>query len=62
MCLRPDEAYYIDHGPLFASLPELVDYYVMFTDGLPALLRYPVPPSPSDYKVPAELLRPVSYF
>ena len=35
--------YFIDDGPLFDSLPAVVDHYMLFVDGLPTLLRYPVP-------------------
>lgn len=35
--------YFIDDGPLFDSLPAVVDHYMLFTDGLPTLLRFPVP-------------------
>ena len=35
--------YFIDDGPLFDSLPAVIDHYMMFVDGLPTLLRYPVP-------------------
>ena len=37
--------YFIDDGPLFDSLGAVIDHYMLFPDGLPTLLRYPVPPS-----------------
>lgn len=34
--------YFIDDGPLFDSLPAVMDHYMMFQDGLPTVLRHPV--------------------
>ena len=39
-----DKWYFADDGPLFDSLSSFVEHYMMFADGLPTLLRYPVPP------------------
>eukprot|EP00794_Sanderia_malayensis_P011308 gene11308-12490_t len=41
---RADRWYYIDDGPLFETLPHLVDHYCTHMDGLPVLLRFPVAP------------------
>lgn len=40
---RADRWFYIDDGPLFETLPHLVDHYMQYADGLPTLLRFPVP-------------------
>ena len=37
--------YFIDDGPLFDTLPAVVDHHTIFADGLPTTLLYPVPPS-----------------
>lgn len=37
--------YFIDDGPLFDSLGAVIDHYMLFPDGLPTLLRFPVSPS-----------------
>lgn len=39
-----DRWYFIDDGPLFDSLPAVIEHYMLFTDGLPTLLRFSVPP------------------
>ncbi|CAD7088533.1 unnamed protein product [Hermetia illucens] len=36
----------IDEGPYHPSLEHLVQHYMLFQDGLPVNLRYPVPPKP----------------
>ena len=56
--LQGDLWYFIDDGPLFDSLPSVVDHYMLFPDGLPTLLRYPV--SPMGTKMPANPNKPVS--
>lgn len=40
------EYLYIDEGPYMHSLEHLVQHYMMFSDGLPTNLRYPVKPEP----------------
>ncbi len=42
MYFQSDLWYFIDDGPLFDSLPAVIDHYMLFQDGLPTLLRYPV--------------------
>ena len=41
---QSDRWYYIDDGPLFDSLSSCMDHYMMFADGLPTILRYPIDP------------------
>ena len=43
--LQADRWYYIDDGPLFETLPHLIDHYRKHMDGLPVLLMEPVPSS-----------------
>lgn len=45
MSLQADRWYYIDDGPLFETLPHLVDHYIKHMDGLPVLLMEPIPPT-----------------
>jgi len=42
---RADRWYYIDDGPLFETLPHLIDHYCKHMDGLPVLLQQSVPAS-----------------
>ena len=42
---QADRWYYIDDGPLFETLPHLIDHYCKHMDGLPVLLQQAVPPS-----------------
>lgn len=51
--------YFIDDGPLFDSLPAVVDHYMMFVDGLPTLLKCPVPPP--GIRLPSSHSKPVSH-
>lgn len=39
---RADRWFYIDDGPLFETLPHLVDHYIQYSDGLPTVLKKPV--------------------
>jgi tyrosine-protein kinase len=41
---RNDRVFYIDDGPCFTSLTRVIEHYMMFADGLPTKLLYPVPP------------------
>lgn len=41
---RSDRWFYIDDGPLFETLPHVIDYYSRCADGLPVLLKMAVPP------------------
>lgn len=34
--------YYLEGGPFFSSLEELIDYYMMHADGIPVTLRHPI--------------------
>lgn len=49
---------YIDEGPYMPSLEHLVAHYMLFTDGLPNKLRYPVKPSDKPPLPPALQLQP----
>ncbi|XP_066920050.1 tyrosine-protein kinase HTK16-like [Clytia hemisphaerica] len=40
---RADRWFYIDDGPLFETLPHLVDHYLQYADGLPCVIKIPVP-------------------
>ena len=42
-----DRWFYIDDGPLFETLPHVIDHYSRCADGLPVLLKTPVPPDSS---------------
>lgn len=45
VCFSPQQSdlwYFIDDGPLFDSLPAVIDHYMLFQDGLPTILRHPV--------------------
>lgn len=37
---------FIDNGPLLNSLEHIIEYYSFISDGLPTVLKYPVPPQP----------------
>lgn len=39
---RSDCWFYIDDGPLFATLPHLIDHYMHYADGLPLTLKLPI--------------------
>ncbi|XP_031568891.1 tyrosine-protein kinase HTK16-like [Actinia tenebrosa] len=53
---RSDRWFYIDDGPLFETLPHVIDHYSKYADGLPVLLQFSIPP---DGKPPVSLaLRP----
>ncbi|XP_032240951.1 tyrosine-protein kinase HTK16 isoform X2 [Nematostella vectensis] len=41
---RSDRWFYIDDGPLFETLPHVIDHYSKSADGLPVLLQFAVPP------------------
>ena len=41
---QSDRWFYIDDGPLFETLPHVIDYYSRCADGLPVLLKMAVPP------------------
>lgn len=41
---RSDRWFYIDDGPLFETLPHVIDHYSRCADGLPVLLKMAVPP------------------
>lgn len=41
---RSDRWFYIDDGPLFETLPHVIDHYSRCADGLPVLLQMAVPP------------------
>ena len=47
LCWQSDRWYFIDDGPLFDTLEGAIDHYMLFPDGLPTILRYPVPPPAS---------------
>ena len=47
LCRQSDRWYFIDDGPLFDTLEGAIDHYMLFPDGLPTILRYPVPPPAS---------------
>ncbi|XP_041483640.1 tyrosine-protein kinase HTK16-like [Lytechinus variegatus] len=40
------ESYYIDDGPYFDTLEQLIDHYSRYDDGLPTQLLFPIPPPP----------------
>jgi len=42
---RADRWFYIDDGPLFETLPHLVDHYMKHSDGLPTILKEAIPSS-----------------
>ena len=42
--MQSDRWFYIDDGPMFKSLEQVIDHYSFFTDGLPTLLQQPVAP------------------
>lgn len=44
---RADRWFYIDDGPLFETLPHLVDHYLQYADGLPCVIKSPVQPQTS---------------
>lgn len=44
MLLQSDRWFYIDDGPLFETLPHVIDHYSRCADGLPVLLQMAVPP------------------
>jgi len=50
---RADRWLYIDDGPLFDTLPHLVDHYIKHSDGLPTILKEAIPsslpPVPPEY-------------
>ena len=39
---QADRWFYIDDGPLFETLPHLVDHYLQYADGLPCVIKIPV--------------------
>jgi len=41
---QSDRWFYIDDGPMFETLEQVIDHYSMFADGLPTVLTKPVPP------------------
>lgn len=41
---RSDRWFYIDDGPLFETLPHVIDHYSRCADGLPVLLKMALPP------------------
>lgn len=41
---QSDRWFYIDDGPLFETLPHVIDHYSRCADGLPVLLRMAVSP------------------
>ncbi|XP_006819141.1 tyrosine-protein kinase HTK16-like [Saccoglossus kowalevskii] len=42
--VHKDDMYYIDDGPLFQTLENLVEHYTRYDDGLPGMLGQPVSP------------------
>ena len=42
---QADRFFYIDDGPLFETLPHVIDHYSKSADGLPVLLKMAVPPT-----------------
>ncbi|XP_072035066.1 tyrosine-protein kinase HTK16-like isoform X2 [Amphiura filiformis] len=45
--LKKGELFYIDDGPYFKSLEQVMDHYLRFEDGLPTKLTQPIKPSRS---------------
>lgn len=43
---RQGKYLFIDDGPFLESLQHIVEYYSFISDGLPTVLRTPVPPKP----------------
>lgn len=37
---------FIDDGPFLESLEQIIEYYSFIPDGLPTVLKVPVPPKP----------------
>lgn len=42
--VQSDRWFYIDDGPLFETLPHVIDHYSRCADGLPVLLKMALPP------------------
>ena len=42
--IQSDRWFYIDDGPLFETLPHVIDHYSRCADGLPVLLKMALPP------------------
>ena len=43
LLLKSDRWFYIDDGPLFETLPHVIDHYSRCADGLPVLLKMALP-------------------
>ena len=43
LLLKSDRWFYIDDGPLFETLPHIIDHYSRCADGLPVLLKMALP-------------------
>ena len=61
LLLKSDRWFYIDDGPLFETLPHIIDHYSRCADGLPVLLKMALPPDgnpPIDiHKIPIPPVR-----
>ena len=44
LLMKSDRWFYIDDGPLFETLPHVIDHYSRCADGLPVLLKMALPP------------------